>query len=310
MNKELVINATSSEVVIALLEDKNLVELNKEKSSTNFTVGDIYLGKVKKIMPGLNAAFIDVGYERDAFLHYLDLGHQFRSLDKYLKMALNTRQGNKPLSVFQMEPDIDKDGKIQQVLTEGQTIVVHVAKEPISTKGPRLASEVSIAGRNLVLMPFSNKVSISQKIQDPGERDRLRKLIQSIKPKNYGVIVRTVAENKKVADLDSELRELVQKWEGAFVSLKNKPPMLILGELNRTTAILRDMLSSQFNNVYINSEVLYNETKEYIKSVAPDKEKIVKYYDKNEPIFEHFSLEKQIKALFGKTVAVKKEHTL
>jgi ribonuclease G len=315
VNKELVINSTSSEVVIALLEDKNLVELNKEKNSTNFTVGDIYLGKVKKIMPGLNAAFIDVGYERDAFLHYLDLGHQFRSLNKYLKMALNTRQSNSPLSAFQIEPDIDKAGKIQQVLTEGQSIVVQVTKEPISTKGPRLASEVSIAGRNLVLIPFSDKISISQKIQDVGERDRLRKLIQSIKPKNYGVIVRTVAESRKVADLDSELRELVQKWEGAFVNLKNNPPKLMLGEINRTTAILRDMLSSQFNNIYINDKTLYNETKEYIKSVAPDKEKIVKHYDKSEPIFEHFALEKHIKALFGKTVAVKKgaylviEHT-
>jgi len=315
VSKELVINSSSSEVVIALLEDKNLVELNKEKTSTNFTVGDIYLGRVKKIMPGLNAAFIDVGYEKDAFLHYLDLGHQFRSLNKYLRIALNSRQNNYPLSMFKLEPDIDKNGKIQQVLTEGQTIIVQIAKEPISTKGPRLASEISLAGRNLVLIPFSDKVSISQKIQNNNERDRLKKLIHSIKPKNYGVIVRTVAESKRVADLDSELRELVQKWESAFVNLKNKPPKLILGELNRTTAILRDMLNSQFNNVFINDKILYQEIKKYIQSVAPDKEKIIKLYNKNQPIFEYFGVEKQIKALFGKTVAVKKgaylviEHT-
>ncbi len=309
------INSSSSEVVIALLEDKNLVELNKEKNSTNFTVGDIYLGKIKKIMPGLNAAFIDVGYEKDAFLHYLDLGHQFRSLNKYLKMTLDYRQKNYFLSQFQLEPDIDKNGKIQQVLTEGQSIIVQVAKEPISTKGPRLASEISIAGRNLVLIPFSDKVSISQKIQDNGERDRLRKLMQSIKPKNYGVIVRTVAESKRVADLDSELRELVQKWEGAFVNIKNKPPKLVLGELNRTTAILRDMLNSEFNSVFINNKKLYNEICEYIMSVAPDKKKIIKHYNGSQPIFEYFGLEKQIKSLFGKTVAIKKgaylviEHT-
>lgn len=315
MSKELVINSSSSEVVIALLEDKNLVELNKEKNSTNFTVGDIYLGRVKKIMPGLNAAFIDVGYEKDAFLHYLDLGHQFRSLNKYLKMALDTRQKYFPLSKFQLEPDIDKNGKIQQVLTEGHTIIVQVAKEPISTKGPRLASEISIAGRNLVLIPFSDKVSISQKIQDQSERDRLKKLIQSIKPKNYGVIVRTVAESKRVADLDGELRDLVQKWESAFVNLKNKPPKLVLGELNRTTAILRDMLNSEFNSIHINDKKLFVETREYIKSVAPDKEKIIKHYSKSQPIFEHFGLEKQIKSLFGKTVAIQKgaylviEHT-
>jgi len=310
-----VINSSSSEVVIALLEDKNLVELNKEKNNTNFTVGDIYLGKIKKIMPGLNAAFVDVGYEKDAFLHYLDLGHQFRSLNKYMKLALESKQRNLQISKFQLEPDIDKNGKIQQVLTEGQSIVVQIAKEPISTKGPRLASEISIAGRNLVLIPFSDKVSVSQKISDNAERDRLRKLIQSIKPRNYGVIVRTVAESKRVADLDLELRELVQKWEGAFLALKNKPPKLIIGELNRTTAILRDMLNSQFNNVFINDKALYTETREYIKNVAPDKEKIIKLYNRNQPIFEYFGLEKQIKALFGKTVAVHKgaylviEHT-
>jgi len=315
VSKELVINSSSSEVVIALLEDKNLVELNKEKNSTNFTVGDIYLGKVKKIMPGLNAAFIDVGYEKDAFLHYLDLGHQFRSLNKYLKMAMDSRQKFFPLSKFQLEPDIDKNGKIQQVLTEGHTIIVQVAKEPISTKGPRLASEISIAGRNLVLIPFSDKVSISQKIQDNSERDRLKKLIQSIKPKNYGVIVRTVAETKRVADLDAELRELVQKWEESFSNLKNKPPKLVLGELNRTSAILRDMLNSEFNSIHINDKKLYDETREYIKSVAPDKEKIIKLYTGSQPIFEHFGLEKQIKTLFGKTVAIQKgaylviEHT-
>jgi len=315
VSKELVINSSSSEVVIALLEDKNLVELNKEKNNTNFAVGDIYLGKVKKIMPGLNAAFIDVGYEKDAFLHYLDLGHQFRSLDKFLKQALDSKQRVVQISKFHLEPDIDKNGKIQQVLSEGQSILVQVAKEPISTKGPRLASEISIAGRNLVLIPFTDKISISQKIQDNEERDRLKKLIQSIKPRNFGVIVRTVAENKRVADLDAELRELVLKWEGAFVNLKNKPPKLVLGELNRTTAILRDMLSSEFNNVYINDKTLYTETREYIKAIAPEKEKIIKHYNRNQPIFEYFGLEKQIKALFGKTVAIQKgaylviEHT-
>jgi ribonuclease G len=315
VNKELVINSTSSEVVIALLEDKNLVELNKEKNNTNFAVGDIYLGKVKKIMPGLNAAFIDVGYEKDAFLHYLDLGPQFRSLDKFVRLALEQKQKTIPVSKFQMEPDIDKNGKINQVLKEGQSILVQVAKEPISTKGPRLASEISIAGRNLVLIPFSDKVSISQKIQDQEERDRLRRLILSIKPKNFGVIVRTVAESRRVADLDAELRELVSKWENAFHNQKNHPPKLIIGELSRTTAILRDMLNEEFNNVFINDKNLYNEAKDYIRSIAPEKDKILKLYNRSQPIYEYFGLEKQIKSLFGKTVALQKgayvviEHT-
>lgn len=315
MSKDLIIDSSSKEVVIALVEEKNLIELNREKKNTNFSVGDIYLGRIKKIMPGLNAAFVDVGYERDAFLHYLDLGHQFSSLDKYLQTALSTKHKLLPISKTELEPDIDKNGKIDQVLKEGQSIIVQIAKEPISTKGPRLESELSIAGRNLVLVPFSEKISISKKIGDANERDRLRKLIQSIKPKNYGVIVRTVAESRRVADLDAELRELVEKWETAFQNIKNKPPKLLIGELNRTSAMLRDMLNSDFNNIYINDKKLFEETKNYIKDIAPDKEKIIKHYKRSLPIYEYFGIEKQIKTLFGKTVGIQKgaylviEHT-
>ena len=211
MNKELVISATPSEVVIALVEDKTLVELNREKTNTNFSVGDIYLGKVKKIMSGLNAAFVDVGYDKDAFLHYLDLGPQFRSINKFVQSTIENKNPLKSVSNFDMEEELDKQGKISQVLHDGQSILVQIAKEPISTKGPRLTSEISIAGRNLVLIPFSEKVSVSQKIQSKAERERLRKMIQSVKPRNFGVIVRTVAENSRLEDLDAEMRELVEK---------------------------------------------------------------------------------------------------
>lgn len=316
MNKELVINVNPSEISIALLEDKRLVELNKEKSDTKFSVGDIYLGKVKKIMPGLNAAFINVGYERDAFLHYLDLGPQFLSLSKYLNFAITSRQKIPPLNKFKLEKDIDKDGTIADVLKEGQYLLVQIAKEPISQKGPRLSAEISIPGRNLVLMPFSDKVSISQKIESVEERNRLKKLLESIKPKNYGVIVRTVAESKKVADFDSELKELVKKWESAFRQIRNiQPPKLIIGELNRTSAILRDILNASFNNIYVNDEEAYRDLKSYIKTIAPEKEKIVKHFNGKVPIFQQYGIDKQIKAHFGKTVAIKKgaylviEHT-
>ncbi|NOZ47962.1 MAG: Rne/Rng family ribonuclease [Chlorobi bacterium] len=316
MSKDLVIDASSAEINIALLEDKELVELNKEASNTKFSVGDIYLGRVKKIMPGLNAAFIDVGYERDAFLHYLDLGPQFNSLKKFTKQAFFNKNRIISLNKFRLEPDIDKNGKIANVLSENETILVQIAKEPISTKGPRLASEISIAGRNLVLIPFSDKVSISQKIHSLDERIRLKKLLQSIKPKNYGIIVRTVAESKKVADLDTELRQLVKKWESAFHPLKAaKPPRLFIGELNRTSAILRDMLSPSFNSIIVNNEEIYHEIKDYLKTIAPEKQKIVKKYSGKKSIFDHYGIIKQIKAHFGKTVAIKKgayliiEHT-
>ena len=307
VSTELIIDVTPSEIKIALLVDKRLAELNREKNNIKFSVGDIYIGRVKKIMAGLNAAFVDIGYEKDAFLHYLDLGPQFNSLDKYLTKKLEGKLPDPSLDSFKLLPDIEKTGKITETLKSGQEVIVQIAKEPISTKGPRLASEISLAGRSLVLLPFSNKVSVSQKIRNTEEKTRLKKLISSIKPKNYGVIVRTVAEGKKVAELDQELRSLVERWENAIKNLKrdDNKYQLVLGELNRTSAILRDILNPSFNNIHINDYGTYSEIKKYIKGIAPEKENIVKQYKKEEPIFEHFGVEKQIKSAFGKTVLMK-----
>lgn len=307
VSKDLIIDVGVSEVSLALLEDKQLTELNKEKRNVKFSVGDIYLGKVKKIMPGLNAAFVNVGYERDAFLHYLDLGAQFRTQHKYYTTAVQRQGRISPLHKIKPDEDIDKDGKITDVLTTGQTVIVQITKEPISTKGPRLASEISLAGRNLVLMPFSDKVSISSKIESSEEKNRLKTLVQSIKPKNYGVIVRTVAEGKKVAVLDAELKELVKRWESAFSAIKKeiKAPKLFIGEMNRTSTILRDMLNVTFNSIHVNDSALAEEIRNYIREIAPEKEKIVKLYSGTIPIFDHFGINKQIKALFGKTVSFK-----
>jgi ribonuclease G len=307
VNKDLIIDVGDSEVSLALLEDKQLIELNKEKRNIRFSVGDIYLGKVKKIMPGLNAAFINVGYERDAFLHYLDLGAQFRTQNKYYTTAILKLGKVPPVHKFKPEEDIAKDGKITDVLSTGQTVIVQIAKEPISTKGPRLACEISLAGRNLVLMPYSDKVSISSKIESSEEKSRLKTLVQSIKPRNYGVIVRTVAEGKKVAVLDTELRELVRKWESAFLSIRSetKTPRLFIGEMNRASTILRDMLNVTFSSIHINDPALAEDIRLYIREIAPEKEKIVKIYKSTLPIFDHFGINKQIKALFGKTVSFK-----
>lgn len=314
-HKELYIDVSSDEISIALLEDKKLVELNKESAHSRFTVGDVYLARVKKIMPGLNAAFVDVGHKRDAFLHYLDLGPQFRSLAKYIQVALQSKP-LPPLSRFKSEKDIDKNGKIGDILKGGQQIIVQIAKEPISTKGPRLSSEISIAGRNLVLMPFSDKVSISQKISNKEEKLRLKNLLNAIKPKNYGVIVRTVAENQRVAELDAELRELVEKWEKSIFKLRQaRPPKLVLGEVSRTTAILRDILSDSFNHIYVNDATMYKEIKTYIGNISPEQQKIVKLQTGITNIFEEHGITKQIKSNFGRTVPMKKgaylviEHT-
>lgn len=307
VNKDLIIDVGGSEVTLALLEDKQLIELNKEKSNVKFSVGDIYLGKVKKIMPGLNAAFVNVGFERDAFLHYLDLGAQFRTQHKYYTTAIQKQGRISPLHKIKCEEDIDKDGKITDVLATGQTVLVQITKEPISTKGPRLASEISLAGRNLVLIPFSDKVSVSSKIESSEEKNRLKTLVQSIKPKNYGVIIRTVAEGKKVALLDAELKELVKRWESAFTSIKKetKTPRIFIGEMNRTSTILRDMLNVTFNSIHINDPALAEDIRKYIREIAPEKEKIVKIYHGTLPIFDYFGVNKQVKALFGKTVSFK-----
>ena len=304
MNTELVIDVRAEEIVIALLKDRRLAELTTEKTSVKFAVGDIYYGRVKKIMPGLNAAFVNIGYEKDAFLHYLDLSPQFNSLNSYIKQCI-ARKGM-AVSKLKLEPEINKNGKISDVLSVGQYVAVQVAKEPISTKGPRLTSELSLAGRHLVLMPFAEKVSVSQKIKSSEERKRLKRLIESIRPKNYGVIVRTVAEGKNAELFDSELTELVERFETAFKHLREiEPPKLILGEIDRTSAILRDILNPSFENIYVNDLALSKEIKKYISTIAPEKESIVKFITTEIPIFDHFGIDKQIKSSLGRTVSFK-----
>jgi len=307
VNQELIINSTPNEVVIALLNDKRLVELHREKNNSKFSVGDIYLGRAKKVMTGLNAAFVDVGYEKDAFLHYLDLGPQALSLQKFVENTQNGKQTVSNLMYFKNMPEIKKDGKINEIVKSGQNMLVQVAKEPISAKGPRITTEISLAGRYLVLMPFSDKISVSSKLRNIEEKARLKELMQSIKPKNFGVIVRTVAENKSVTDLENDLNDLVKRWDECFQALKtSQPPMRVLGEVDRSNAILRDFLNASFNAIHVNDAGVYDDLKSYIKTIAPDKVDILKLHTNAKvPIFDAHGVEKQIKGLFGKTVHMK-----
>lgn len=306
MNVELVINSTPNEVVIGLLNDKRLIELHKEKNNVKFSVGDIYLGKVKKVMTGLNAAFVDVGYEKDAFLHYLDLGPQANSLFKYVDAVRSGKQNVSNLMYFKNEGDINKDGKINEAVKPGQYVLVQVAKEPISAKGPRITTEISIAGRYIVLIPFSDKISVSSKIRSSEEKNRLKSLLQSIKPKNFGVIIRTVAEGKSVSDIEGDLNDLVSKWNECFQALQTaEPPFKLLGEVDRTNSILRDFLNSSFNAIHVNSEKLFEDLKSYIATISPDKVDILKHYAGKVPIFDNFGIDRQIKSLFGKSVFMK-----
>ncbi len=306
MKSELVVDVQQKEISIALLEDSRLVSLQKESRNIAYAVGDLYLAKVKKIMPGLNAAFLDVGYEKDAFLHYLDLGPQFSTYSSFLQEAMADKKKIPNISKFKLEPDIPKQGTIQNVLQPGQLLLVQIAKEPISSKGPRLTTEISFTGRFMVLMPFGDKISISQKIKSTEEKIRLRQLIGSIKPKGFSVIVRTSAENKRVAELNNEMRTLVKCWEDSIAKMqRSQPPMLIFEEDSRAVSVIRDIFSPNFENIYVNEAETFSQIQNYVALIAPENKDIVKLYGKDVPIFDHFNITRQIKSSFGKTVSFK-----
>lgn len=306
INRELIISSDVSEVSIVLLEDKQLVEFHKEQSNTNFSVGDVYYGRIRKILPGLNAAFVDIGNQKDAFLHYLDLGSQIRSLIEYTRLATKGNKAQSDMDSFKLLPDIDKSGKISDFLSAGDYLPVQIAKEPINTKGPRISAEISFAGRYLVLVPFSNRVSVSQKIRSSEERGRLKRLIQSIRPNNFGVIIRTVAEGKKVEELDADMRFLISKWEQLSNNLANLTTSAkLVSELDRTSVMLRDILNESFNGIHVDNNEIYEEVKSFINTIAPQKTDIVKLYKGKEPIFDYFGITKQIKGLFGKIATIR-----
>ena len=316
MTNELVVNVTQNGFRIALLKDKGLLEYHVEEKNSRFTVGDIYLGTVKRLAPSLNAGFVDIGYKKDAFLHYSDLGLQFSSLNKFMQLVAKGEHPDHELAQLAIEPAVDKLGNITKVLTRNQRILVQVVKEPISSKGPRLSAELSIAGRYMILVPFSDTVNISKKVTSSAERNRLTRLITSIKPKNFGVIVRTAAEGREASKLDKDLKDLLEKWEQGVHKLKKaRSRDKVIGEMNRASSILRDMLNESFDNIIIDDKQAYDEIKQYIKRIAPEKEKIVRQYQGKAKLFEHFGIEKQLKMLFGQTVSMEQgghliiEHT-
>ena len=305
--KDLIVDVTSTEVHIALMENHRLIELNKESSKGHsFSVGDVYLGKVKKILPALNAAFVDIGDKKEAFVHYLDLGLYFTSFDEFVRKSNPNTDLGELYSGIPIGPILEKEGRIENVLKPGQMMIVQIVKEPISTKGSRLTAEISLAGRNIVLIPFAEKVSISQKISSKEEKRRLETLVRSILPKNYGAIIRTAAEGKNAAVLVAELKSLIEKWESSWKKVaKSKGIQLLFTEYSKTTTILRDLLNDSFSNIHVNNEAVYEEIKKYISLISPDQEKIVKLYNGKDPIFDHFEVTRQIKSSFGKVVPMK-----
>lgn len=305
--KDLIIDVRPEEVQLALVDNHRLIELDKESTNGHaFTVGDVFLGKVKKVMPALNAAFVDIGDEKEAFIHYLDLGLYFSAFDEFVKKTNTNTNAGDVYSNIEIGAALPKEGQIENILKPGQMLIVQIVKEPISTKGSRLTAEISLAGRNIVLLPFAKKVSISQKISSKEEKKRLETLVRSILPGNYGAIIRTAAESKTAATLVSELKSLIAKWEGSWEKLsKSKTTQLLFTEYSKTTTILRDLLNDSFSNIYVNDVKEYDEIRKYIAQISPEQEKIVKFYDDKEPIFDHFDVTRQIKSSFGKVVPLK-----
>lgn len=305
--KDLVVDVQSSEIRIALLENHRLIEFNRESSKDQgFSVGDVLLGRVKKLLPALNAAFVDIGDDKEAFIHYLDLGLYFNAFDTFVRETNPNRDLASLFSNTKLGPILAKEGRIEDHLKVGQMVIVQVVKEPISTKGSRLTAEISLAGRNIVLLPFAEKVSVSQKISSHEEKKRLETLVRSILPRNYGAIIRTAAEGKNAAILVNEVKALIEKWESSWKKIaKSKGVGLLFSETSKTTAIIRDLLNETFSNVYVNEESVYQETRQYVSQISPEQEKIVKLYDGKEPIFDHFEVTRQIKSSFGKIVPMK-----
>lgn len=305
MKSELIVDVQKDEVSIALLEDSRLVSLQKEARNIAYAVGDIYLAKVKKLMPGLNAAFVNVGYDKDAFLHYLDLGPHYASYKAFLSQLLDGDRRKVPdIEKIKPLPDIDKNGTVNETLEQGQQLLVQIVKEPISSKGPRLTTEITFTGRFMVLIPFSDKISVSQKIKSSEEKMRLRRLVESIKPKNFGVIIRTSAEGKRAAELVNELKTLKNCWDTTIAKAqKATPPSLIFEEESRIVGMLRDVFSPSFEAIHVNDSDTFEQIKKYVSIIAPDRADIVQTYNRDEPIFDHFSITRQIKSSFGKTVS-------
>ena len=305
--KDLVVDVSPSEVRLALMENHRLIELNREScQGQSFSVGDVFLGRVKKLLPSLNAAFVDIGDSKEAFVHYLDLGLYFTAFDQFVRESNPNKDLKALYSSIKLGPILAKEGRVEDHLKVGQMVIVQIVKEPISTKGSRLTAEISLAGRNIVLLPFAQKVSVSQKITSKEEKKRLETLVKSILPENYGAIIRTAAEGKTAAVLVGEVRSLIEKWEASWKKVaKSKGVGLLFTEYSKTTTVLRDLLNDSFSNVYVNDPKTYEETRQYISLISPEQEKIVKLYDGKEPIFDHFEVTRQIKSSFGKVVPMR-----
>ena len=307
MKKELFIRTSSSRVDIAFLEDGKLVEFHQEKVNDNLSLNDIYIGRVAKIAAGLNAAFIDLRQPKLGFLAYRDLGAEFPSYKNYLSQIANNGSPLNQSNLPKTNQTLSKHGDISQVVQPNDRLLVQVSKEPISSKGSRLTSEITIAGRYVVLIPMSNRISFSQKIKSSVEKKNIFRLIQKKIPKNFGVIIRTSALGKSEQSIADDLNVCLERWRLLVkrVHNHNGQPKKLLGEIDRSLAIIRDKLDRDFSSIWVDNITLYETISDYLKTISPEETSILKFHRKATPIFEHFKIERQINSVFRKTITIK-----
>src|SRR5918998_329238 len=297
MKREILINGNPRETRVAIIEDDQLVELMVDRPDARRSVGDIYVGKVEAVLPGIQAAFVEIGTEKSAFLHASDL--------VYPEEEPEEPEEGRPEEDETTAENGGRRGRtkgppIQDVVKKGQEIVVQVSKEPISTKGPRVTAQVSLAGRFLVYMPFASRVGVSRKIGDRAERQRLREMVQQVLPPDSGgVIVRTVGEDATQATFERELTTLINQWK----RIKKKthfvrPPALLHRETSLARGLMRDLFSEKVESVTVDSKQIHNEITEYLKGIAPELLDRIKLYDENVPLFDKFEIETEIRDLF------------
>lgn len=300
MKNQIIIHSSGKQTRIALIENGELAQLFIESEENQRTVGDVFLARVHKVMPGIRAAFIDVGLEKDAFLHFSDAGDH---LGDYVRMLNGpksiSKEAKKELDNFQNLSNNDKQILAGKLLQANQKLLVQIAKEPIGSKGPRISTDISIAGRFLVLIPMGRHVAVSKKISNFKERKRLKSIVSSMLPEGFGVIVRTVADGQDKEAIEDDMRTVLQKWERLIEKLESaKPPKLLHKDLDMVESILRDLFAKSYDLVLIDDYPLYKQIKSFVERIAPQMLPSVQLYKGREHIFDHARISQDVNSIF------------
>ncbi len=298
MKKEILINSTDYETRVALLEDGKLVELQVERPDTDRMVGDIYKGRIKTVLPGMQAAFVDIGLERAAYLHSSDIGKDYGR-----RFETDEDEEEAPAEIVRKRRRVG----IEKVLKDGQEVLIQVIKEPISTKGPRVATEISIPGRFVVLVPDDDHIRVSKRISSWPERKRLKKILEPLRPEGFGLICRTEAEGMNESDFRNDIKRLLRLWGKLKKKADSeKAPSLIHKEAEMLTGMIRDVLTDDVEKVLVDTRKDYKRLGSYIRSIAPKLKNRIQLYKGMRPLFDMYSLEAEIEKMLERKVWIKK----